>query len=99
MEGVGGFEPDELIGRTFADLVAPEDSEAELENFGRLASGELDYHDFHADRRRSSGEVVAYALHRVAVRHLDSNLACVISVGRPVRVTDRIKDLIGVPSR
>jgi PAS domain S-box-containing protein/excisionase family DNA binding protein len=99
MEGVGGFGPDELIGRTFADLVAPDDAEAELENLGRLASGELDYHDFHADRRRASGQVVAYALHRVAVRHLDSSLACVISVGRPVRVTDRIKDLIGVPSR
>ena len=98
-EQVAGYERGSLIGRSYTDVVDPDFAEAEHENFGRLMSGELDYHDVHAGRRRSSGAIIDFAMHRVAVRHLDSSLACVISVGRPVRVTDRIKDLIGVPSR
>jgi PAS domain S-box-containing protein/excisionase family DNA binding protein len=95
-ERIAGYERDQMIGFTATDFVAPEDVETERENFARLASGELDYHDFHAERRRSSGAVVDYAMHRVAIRRLDSSLACVISVGRPVRMSHRIKDLIGV---
>ena len=76
-------------------MVEPEDVAQERDNFARLVSGELDYHDLHAHRRRSDGTLLDYAMHRVAVRRLDSTLACVISVGRPVRMSSRVKDLIG----
>ncbi len=95
VEKTAGYDTGTLVGRTFADVVDPSDIETERENFARLASGELDYHDFHANRRRSDGTMLDFAMHRVAVRRLDSTLACIISVGRPVRVTRRIKDLIG----
>jgi excisionase family DNA binding protein/PAS domain S-box-containing protein len=95
-ERVAGYDRSGLTGLTFADVVDPADVETERENFARLAGGELDYHDFHATRRRSSGATIDFAMHRVAVRHLDSSLACVISVGRPVRMSHRIRDLIGV---
>lgn len=95
-QDAAGYDRSELVGRTYADMVAPEDVSAEEDNFARLASGELDYHDYHANRRRSDGTAVDTALHRVAIRHLDTSLACVISVERPVRVSNRIKDLIGV---
>jgi PAS domain S-box-containing protein/excisionase family DNA binding protein len=95
VERTAGYERGELAGRTFADVVDPDEVADERANFARLASGELDYHDFHANRRRSDGALLGYAMHRVAVRRLDSTLACVISVGRPIRVSTRIRDLIG----
>lgn len=98
-ERVAGYDRTGLTGLTFTDVVDPADVETERENFSRLASGELDYHDFHAIRRRSSGTTIDFAMHRVAVRHLDSSLACVISVGRPVHLSHRIRDLIGVPAQ
>jgi PAS domain S-box-containing protein/excisionase family DNA binding protein len=88
-ERIAGYGRRDLIQMTYEDVVGPEDAAAERENLARLADGELDYHDFHADRRRSDGTVVDFAMHRVAVRHLDSTLACIISVGRPVRLTRR----------
>jgi excisionase family DNA binding protein/PAS domain S-box-containing protein len=95
VERTSGYRADVLVGRTFTDLVEPAQVAGERENFARLATGELDYHDLHAERRRSDGSQLDFAMHRVAVRRLDSSLACVISVGRPVRVTNRVKDLIG----
>ena len=59
-------------------------SRPNAENFARLASGELDYHDFHANRRRSDGVVARLRdaprrgpppRHEPRVRHL----------GRPAR--------------
>jgi excisionase family DNA binding protein/PAS domain S-box-containing protein len=97
MEQSTGFDRDALVGRTFDDYIEPDDAELERSNFARLASGELDYHDYPAGRRSSSGAPLEVALHRVAVRRLDSSLACVISVWRPVHVSPRIKDLIGAP--
>ena len=94
-QAAGGYDRSDLVGRTYADMVAPEEVATEADNFARLATGELDYHDYHADRRRSDGTSIDTALHRVAIRRLDTSLACVISVGRPVRVSNRIKDLIG----
>jgi excisionase family DNA binding protein/PAS domain S-box-containing protein len=96
VDRTSGYDTQSLIGRRHDEIVDPADVATELENFARLTSGELDYHDFHANRRRSDGTLLDYALHRVAVRHLDSTLACVISVGRPVRVSGRVRDLIGV---
>ncbi len=98
-ERIAGYERSGLTGLTFADVVEPADVETEQENFERLAGGELDYHDFHAGRRRSSGTTIDFAMHRVAVRHLDASLACVISVGRPVHLSHRIRDLIGVSTQ
>ena len=41
------------------------------------------------------GAVLNFAVHRAAVRRLDATLACVVSVGRHVHVTQRITELIG----
>jgi PAS domain S-box-containing protein len=95
MQDATGFTRDELLGHSFSDYVEPEYRELEERNFARLASGELDYHDFPTGRRISSGEHLECALHRVALRHLDTSLACVISVVRPVHVSSRIQDLVG----
>ncbi len=75
---IGRFAP----GAAF-DLVTtfePDQVEAEEELFQRLASGEIDYHDFHAVRIRPDGTPVAAGMHRVAVRQDDATLVCVITV-------------------
>jgi len=90
-----GYERGGLVGRSFEEVLDEDQLPTERANFARLASGELDYHDFHGQRVRSSGEHLAFALHRVAIRRADQSLVCVVSVGRPVRLTARIKDLIG----
>ena len=95
MERASGYDRDSILGRSFFDFVEPEVLELERRNFDRLVSGELDYHDFPAGRRSSSGDPLEVALHRVAVRHLDTSVACVISVWRPVHVSSRVQDLIG----
>ena len=51
VERTSGYRADALVGRTFTDLVEPAHVATERENFARLAGGELDYHDLHADRR------------------------------------------------
>jgi excisionase family DNA binding protein/PAS domain S-box-containing protein len=91
----GGYEPGLLVGRSFEEVLDEDQLPTERANFARLAGGELDYHDFHGQRVRSSGEQLAFALHRVAIRRPDRSLVCIVSVGRPIRLTARIKDLIG----
>jgi excisionase family DNA binding protein/PAS domain S-box-containing protein len=95
VEKTAGYDRGGLVGRSFVDIVDERDIGTERANFARLASGELDYHDLHADRRRSDGTMLHFAMHRVAVRRLDASLACVVSVGRPVRITTRVKELFG----
>jgi PAS domain S-box-containing protein len=90
-----GYAEGSLVGQSYADLIDDVDLTTERANFARLANGEVDYLDFHANRRRADGDMVEIAMHRVAVRHLDSKLACVVSVGRFVRVSARVRDLLG----
>jgi excisionase family DNA binding protein/PAS domain S-box-containing protein len=95
VEAAAGYGRGGLLGRSFTEVVDEHDIPSERANFARLSSGELDFHDFHATRRRSDGTMLDFAMHRAAVRRLDTSLACIVSVGRPVRISTRVKELIG----
>ena len=89
---VSGYDDETLIGKTFEAFTHPDDVERECANFGRLASGELDYLDILVRRILTGERVSAFVSHRAVVRDVDATLRLVISVFRPVRVAKAFVD-------
>lgn len=89
---VSGYDDETLIGKTFEAFTHPDDVERECANFGRLASGELDYLDILVRRILTGERVSAFVSHRAVVRDVDATLRLVISVFRPVRVAKDFVD-------
>ena len=83
---ITGYSMDALVGQSFEFLTDPQDWERERENFARLVSGELDFHDVHAHRVFADGTRAHYASHRAAVRDTDATLECIITVWRPLHL-------------
>ena len=83
VEKTAGYDTGTLVGRTFVDVVDPSDIDDRAENFARLASGELDYHDFHANR--------------AAVRRHDARLRDAPRRGPPPRLDPGLHHLRRAP--
>lgn len=96
MARIAGLPADEIETFDLRATLDPRHLDEEDALFQRLASGELDYHDFHVTRVRADGTPVPVVLHRVAVREDDATLACVVGVARPVHSSPTISNLVGV---
>ena len=81
-----GLSLDAIVGVRYEALAQIDDRPGDPENFERLVSGELDYHDVHGICVFDNGAQIPYAAHRVAVRNPDASLYCILTVNRVLHV-------------
>lgn len=81
-----GLSLDTIVGVRYEALANIDDRPGDPENFERLVSGELDYHDVHGICVFENGTRIPYAAHRVAVRNPDASLYCILTINRVLHV-------------
>ncbi|HEX4110106.1 MAG TPA: EAL domain-containing protein [Solirubrobacteraceae bacterium] len=81
---ITGYPPSELVGRSLASIVHPEDAAGEIEQLQRLLAGERDTHRGELRVMHSSGHPLTAALHAAAIRG---------STGAPDHLLLQIQDI------
>jgi PAS domain S-box-containing protein len=79
-----GYDEDELVGMTFQDLSHPDDAQADIEQVGRLLSGEIRSYRIEKRYVRSDGSTVWIALSGSLVRDDDN---------RPLYLIAQVEDI------
>ena len=79
---ITGLSLGSIVGMRYEVLANIDDRPDDPENFERLVTGELDYHDVHGICVFENGNRIPYAAHRVAVRNPDASLYCILTINR-----------------
>jgi PAS domain S-box-containing protein len=64
---ITGYEPDELLARTFTEITYPEDQDREYDSVMRMVSGEIDEYETEKRYVRQDGAVVWVRVHETAI--------------------------------
>ncbi len=89
-----GFSLPNVVGMDIEAIMQLDDRPDDPENFERLVSGELDYHDIHGVAVFANGIKFHYAAHRAAVRRPDASLYCILTVNRVLHVPAKPEEFI-----
>ncbi|MDQ4062373.1 MAG: PAS domain S-box protein, partial [Actinomycetota bacterium] len=81
---ITGYEPGELLARTFTDITHPEDQNREYNGFRRMVRGEIDEYETEKRYVRKDGAVVWVRVNSTAIRDPE---------GRPLRAVATIEDI------
>ncbi|MBA3472499.1 MAG: PAS domain S-box protein, partial [Rubrobacter sp.] len=81
---ITGYEPEELLARTFTEITHPEDQDREYESFIRMVRGETDEYETEKRYVRKDGAVVWVRVNATAIRDHE---------GRPLRTVATIEDI------
>lgn len=84
-----GYTPEELCEMTFADITHPEDIQSDVNEYEKLASGEMDNYSMDKRYVRSDGEVVWGQLRGSLIRHADGSIR--FGLGQVVDIDQRKK--------
>jgi len=104
-----GYRPDELTGRSFAELTYPDDVEDSLEALNALTAGELSAYQIEQRYLHASGEPVWVSLSVSLVRDAEGNPVHLIAQVQDIRDRKAVEDeltaralqdpLTGLPNR
>ncbi|MDP8952198.1 MAG: PAS domain S-box protein [Actinomycetota bacterium] len=81
---ITGYEPEELLTRTFAEITHPEDLDREYYSFERMVRGEIDEYEIEKRYVRKDGAVVWVRVNATAIRDPE---------GQPLRAVATIEDI------
>jgi PAS domain S-box-containing protein len=81
---ITGYSAVELLGMTFSEITYPEDREADLARFGRMARGETPEYSVEKRYVRKDGEIVWVSVNATVSRD---------ESGRPLRTVSTIQDI------
>lgn len=82
-----GYSPEELTQMTFAGITHPEDLQSDLDEYQRLASGEIDSYTIDKRYVRADGEVVWGHLRGSLIRDTEGNIR--FGIGQVVDIDER----------
>jgi PAS domain S-box-containing protein len=80
---ITGYEPEELLAKTFTEITHSEDQDREYDSFIRMVRGETDEYESEKRYVRKDGEVVWVRVNATAIRDPE---------GRPLRTVATIED-------
>ena len=81
---ITGYEPEELLARTFTEITHPEDQDREYDGFRLMVCGELDEYETEKRYVRKDGAIVWVRLNATAIRDPE---------GRSLRTVATIEDI------
>ncbi len=81
---ITGYEPEELLAKTFTEITHSEDQDREYDSFIRMVRGETDEYESEKRYVRKDGEVVWVRVNATAIRDPE---------GRPLRTVATIEDI------
>ncbi|CAA9463181.1 MAG: diguanylate cyclase/phosphodiesterase (GGDEF & EAL domains) with PAS/PAC sensor(s) [uncultured Rubrobacteraceae bacterium] len=83
---ITGYEPGELLAKTFTEITHPEDQDRNYDEFRRMGRGETDEYETEKRYLRKDGAVIWVRLNATAIRDRE---------GRPLRAVATIEDITG----